>query len=83
MTFVGLKRFGKHNRIFSRTAVPLAGEGKGGMASHSHEHAHSHAHAAPPREAGFSLLRLSALQRIGLALVIVTLLWGGVLWALT
>jgi hypothetical protein len=53
------------------------------MAEHAHSHAHSHAPAAPPREAGFSLLRLSAAQRIGLALIAVALLWGGVFWALS
>jgi hypothetical protein len=51
------------------------------MASHFHGHAHSHSHA--PREARFSLLRLSALQRIGLSLIVVALLWGGVFWALS
>lgn len=53
------------------------------MASDSHGHTHSHSHAPAPREAGFSLLRLSALQRIGLTLIVVTLLWGGVFWALS
>jgi hypothetical protein len=52
------------------------------MTSDSHKHAHSHT-PAPLREAGFSLLRLSAAQRIGLALVAVALLWGGVFWALS
>jgi hypothetical protein len=47
------------------------------------EHSHAHTHAAAPRESGFSLLRLSAARRIGLALVAVTLLWGGVFWALS
>ncbi|MCW2285307.1 hypothetical protein M2323_003204 [Rhodoblastus acidophilus] len=51
--------------------------------SHGHAHAHSHNHAPAPREASFSLLRLSALQRIGLTLIVVTLLWGGVFWALS
>jgi hypothetical protein len=50
------------------------------------DHAHSHTHAAAlvgSREASFSLLRLSAAQRIGLALIAVAVLWGGVLWALS
>jgi hypothetical protein len=54
------------------------------MTSDSHTHAHAPARApSPPREAGFSLLRLSAARRLGLALVVVALLWGGVLWALS
>jgi len=54
------------------------------MASDTRLHRHGHTHApAPPREAGFSLLRLSAARRIGLALIVVALLWGGVLWALS
>ena len=52
------------------------------MTSEPHTHVRSHT-PAPPREAGFSLLRLSAAQRIGLALVAVALLWGGVVWALS
>ncbi|MBB4198465.1 hypothetical protein GGD83_002266 [Rhodoblastus sphagnicola] len=52
------------------------------MASDSHKHAHVHL-PAPSREAGFSLLRLSAARRVGLALVAVALLWGGVFWALS
>jgi hypothetical protein len=50
-----------------------------------HKHAHSHAHkaAAAPRETSFSLLRLSAGERLGLVLVALVLLWGGVYWALT
>ena len=51
--------------------------------SHGHEHAHAHSRAPAPREARFSLLRLSAAQRIGLALIVVALLWGGVIWALS
>jgi len=53
------------------------------MASESHGHAHARGHAPTPREAGFSLLRLSAAQRIGFALIVVALLWGGVIWALS
>jgi hypothetical protein len=46
---------------------------------------HRHAPAAAParRAAGFSLLRLSALQRLGIVAVALILLWSGVRWALS
>jgi hypothetical protein len=47
------------------------------MTHHHHaDHAHPSPHVAP------SLLRLSALQRLGLVAVLLTLLWGAVAWAL-
>jgi ABC-type nickel/cobalt efflux system permease component RcnA len=62
-------------------------------ASHDHNHAHGHSHvhghsgaAAPvlarPAVPGFSLLRLSAGQRLAGAGLIVLALWGAVFWAL-
>ena len=49
-----------------------------------HAHAHPHEPALAPRQPpGFSLLRLSAVQRFGLVTVALALLWGGVYWALT
>ncbi|MFD2029915.1 hypothetical protein ACFSKM_05610 [Ancylobacter dichloromethanicus] len=46
-------------------------------APHGHRH---HAHAAgerhPPARPGFSLLRLSALQRLAIALPLAALLWA-------
>ena len=44
----------------------------------------THSHGARRRsDAAFSLLRLSAAQRLGVALVAVAALWGGVYWALS
>ncbi|MGO8739879.1 hypothetical protein [Rhodoblastus sp.] len=53
------------------------------MEQHTHDHAHDHRHGPAPRAAGFSLLRLSALQRLGIVAVALVLLWGGVHWALS
>lgn len=52
--------------------------------SHSHHHHSSgHQHVTPETfRAPFSLLSLSALQRLGLALIALALLWGLVFWAL-
>ena len=68
--------------LLASDAGALPGKGTSAMTSNSRKHVHSHI-PAPPREAGFSLLRLSAAQRIGLVLVVVALLWGGVFWALS
>jgi hypothetical protein len=53
--------------------------------SHPHEPGHVHAHparAADVSPAGFSLLRLSAVERVGGAALIAALIWSGVWWAL-
>jgi hypothetical protein len=57
-----------------------------GAHDHGHGHSHEHGHAHDPsliRPPGFSLLRLSALARLGGALALSAVLWLGVWWALT
>ncbi|MBN9443260.1 hypothetical protein [Bosea sp. (in: a-proteobacteria)] len=47
-----------------------------------HAHDHGHRHAAPaagPDHPGWSLLRLSAGSRVGLAAILVVLLWAATL----
>ncbi len=45
---------------------------------------HAHDHGARGRkDAAFSLLRLSAAQRLAIVLIAVAALWGGVHWALS
>ncbi len=58
----------------SPTLIPHAHTHHG----HLHGHAHTHRAAMTP---SFSLLRLSAVERIGSAAVLVLLLWGAVFWA--
>ncbi|MBX9760392.1 MAG: hypothetical protein K2Y29_16555 [Beijerinckiaceae bacterium] len=55
---------------------------------HGHEHDHAHDHpshdhtsAARRAEPGLSLLRMSALQRLAIALALVAAIWLGVAWA--
>ncbi|WP_298426168.1 hypothetical protein [Rhodoblastus sp.] len=53
---------------------------------HEHQHGSGHGRAHAARAAyvpGFSLLRLSALQRLGIVSIALALLWSGVYWALT
>ena len=54
-------------------------------APHAHAHSHSHSHdtANAPRRAnpGFSLLRMSSMQRLALALILVAAIWLSVFWA--
>jgi hypothetical protein len=45
-----------------------------------HHHHPGHAHPSP--SVAPSLLRLSALQRVGLVAVVLALMWGAVAWAL-
>lgn len=50
------------------------------MATHHHHHPPGHAH--PPATLSPSLMRLSALQRLAGAAVLVVLIWSAVLWAM-
>ncbi|MBS7555511.1 hypothetical protein KHC23_17895 [Ancylobacter dichloromethanicus] len=60
-------------------AAPRGAAGHAGVSRRPHGHRH-HAHAAgerhPPARPGFSLLRLSALQRLAIALPLAALLWA-------
>ncbi len=51
--------------------------------AHNHDHAHTDSAASAPRRAhpGFSLLRMSSLQRLVLALALVVAIWLSVFWA--
>jgi hypothetical protein len=49
---------------------------------HAENHAHGHG-ARRRQKAAFSLLRLSAAQRLGIVLIAVAALWAGVRWALS
>jgi hypothetical protein len=57
------------------------------MSDHSHRHhAHSHHHhhpdqGHPPAAVHASILRLSALQRLGFAAALIALVWAAVFWA--
>lgn len=58
------------------------------MPSHHHAHSHTdvHTHAPGERhphvEASPSLLRFSAMERIGIALALTGILWAAVFWAI-
>ncbi len=50
---------------------------------HVHAHDHDHTHLAPTTwTPGFSLLRLSVVQRLGGVAVLIALIWSGVFWAM-
>ncbi len=56
----------------------------GGHAAHAHAaHGHSHEHAPRRAHPGVSLLRMSSLQRLALALTLVGAIWLSVFWAWT
>jgi hypothetical protein len=52
------------------------------MTDHHHHH-HQPGEAHPPAEVAPSLLRLSATERVAGAAVVIALLWGAVLWAMS
>jgi hypothetical protein len=54
------------------------------MSDH-HSHGHSHHHPGqghPPVTAHPSILRMSALERLGFAAVLIALLWAAAFWAM-
>jgi hypothetical protein len=50
--------------------------------NHPHHHHHS-GHAHPPASVHPSILRLSARERLALAVLMLVVLWGIVFWAVT
>jgi hypothetical protein len=51
--------------------------------SHHSAHAHHHAgHVHPPAAVSMSLLRLSIWQRLGIAAVMIALIWLTAIWAI-
>ena len=50
------------------------------MEPHSHHHP---GHAHPPAIVSPSILRLSALERLAAAAVLIVALWGAVAWAMS
>lgn len=78
------------NQTHDRTQEPASGHAHvhGHSHGHAHDHGHDHApgdgaHAHGPRRAspGLSLLRMSSLQRLAIALAFVAAIWLGVFWA--
>jgi hypothetical protein len=52
--------------------------------THHHSHHHHHpGHAHPPAAVAPSLMRLSAVERLAGVVVVVALMWGAVLWAMS
>jgi hypothetical protein len=49
---------------------------------HGHHHHHHPGHAHPPAGVAPSILRLSALQRLGFAAGLIALLWAAAFWAM-
>jgi hypothetical protein len=53
---------------------------------HSHGHSHHHHHhpgqGHPPVTAHPSILRMSVLERLGFAAVLIALLWAAAFWAM-
>jgi hypothetical protein len=52
------------------------------MSEHHHHHHHP-GHAHPAATVRPSILRLSALERLAAAAVVIVVLWGAVYWAMT
>jgi len=54
--------------------------------SHTHSHHHHHHHPPgvghPPATVAPSILRMSLFERLGIAMVLIAVLWGAVFWAM-
>jgi len=49
---------------------------------HGHHHHHREGHAHPPARAHPSILRMSALQRLGFTAGLIALIWAAAFWAM-
>ncbi len=52
------------------------------MTEHHHHHRHPHGHAHPPAAVGPSILRLSVVERLLVAVVLSGLVWAAVIWVM-
>ncbi len=52
------------------------------MSDHGHHHHHHPGHLHPPATLNPSILRLSALERLGIATGLIALLWAAAFWAM-
>ena len=52
------------------------------FAMEPHHHHHHPGRAHPPATVAPSILRLSALERLAMAAVVIVVLWGAVFWAM-
>jgi hypothetical protein len=55
------------------------------MPTHVHDHQHHHHHPGeghPPASISASILRLSAIERMAAAGVVIVLIWASVFWAM-
>ena len=53
--------------------------------THNHDHHHHHhpqGQAHPPAAVAASILRLSVMERLGIALVLIAVIWAAVFWAM-
>jgi hypothetical protein len=58
---------------------------RGPMPTHVHEHHHHHHHPGeghPPASISPSILRLSAVERLAAAGVVIAVIWAAVFWAM-
>ncbi len=56
------------------------------MPTHVHDHHHHHHHPGeghPPASIAPSILRLSAVERLAAAAVLIVLIWAAVFWAMS
>ena len=53
-----------------------------GHHDHGHHHHHHEGHAHPPATVHASILRMSALERLGFAAGLIALLWIAAFWAM-
>jgi hypothetical protein len=56
------------------------------MSDHSHSHSHHHhhhtGHVHPPVSIHPSILRISAVQRVGFAAVLIAVIWAAAFWTI-
>lgn len=63
--------------------VPRSGSLRVAMPTHVHPHHHHHpGRGHPPASISPSILRMSVLERLAVAAVLIVVLWGAVFWAM-
>jgi hypothetical protein len=68
--------------LYYNKADPAEGQDVMSHEHHHHHHHHPQGQAHPPAATSPSILRLSVVERLGIALVLIAVIWAAVFWAM-
>jgi hypothetical protein len=68
--------------LYYNSNDPAEGQGIMSHEHHHHSHHHPQGQAHPPAAVAPSILRLSVIERLGIAILLISVIWSAVFWAI-